>query len=62
MWTQTAQITGRVANPSNAAVFGDKVNITNTETGVTCPVKTNPAGYFVAQVLPRGSYEVHIQN
>jgi len=61
MWAQTAQITGRVSDPSDLSIAGASVTIRNTETGVTREIQTNLEGYFVAPLLPRGIYEIKVQ-
>ena len=51
---QTAQITGRVADSSNAIMTNAKVSIENTETGVRRQVLSNDEGYYSAPLLARG--------
>lgn len=58
---QTAQITGRVADASDAVVLGAKVAVINTETGVRREIATNADGYYAAPLLIRGTYSVRVQ-
>ncbi|MGD0776811.1 MAG: carboxypeptidase regulatory-like domain-containing protein [Candidatus Solibacter sp.] len=58
---QTAQITGRVADPSGAVIAGAKLEVMNTETGVRREIQTNEDGYYTAPLLVRGTYSVHAQ-
>lgn len=55
---QTAQITGRVTDSSQAVIAGARVLVINTETGVRREVLTNDEGYFTAPLLTRGNYRV----
>jgi hypothetical protein len=61
VWAQTSQITGRVSDPSDSAVAGAKVRILCTDTDVARELQTNAEGYFIAPLLPRGRYEVSVQ-
>ncbi|MBL8210909.1 MAG: carboxypeptidase regulatory-like domain-containing protein, partial [Bryobacterales bacterium] len=58
---QTAQITGRVADTSNAVVTNAKVYVENTETGVRREITSNEEGYYSAPLLARGIYTVRVQ-
>jgi hypothetical protein len=49
---------GRVLDPQNAAVAGANVAVTNTETGVTLRFQTNQTGYYEANLLMPGNYDV----
>ena len=62
-FAQTAQITGRVADASDAVVPGARVTVSNTETGVRRDALTNDQGYYSMPLLTRGSYTiaVHMQ-
>ncbi|MCI0626748.1 MAG: carboxypeptidase-like regulatory domain-containing protein, partial [Acidobacteria bacterium] len=55
---QTAQITGRVADSTNAVVPDAKINVRNVETGIENPTSTNESGYYTVPLLPPGRYEV----
>ncbi len=58
---QTAQITGRVADSTNAVVPDAKINVRNVETGIENPTSTNESGYYTVPLLPPGRYEVTAQ-
>ena len=58
---QTAQITGRVADPTGAVISGAKVLLTNRDTGVRREIQTNADGYYSAPLLARGMYTVQAQ-
>jgi len=55
---QTAEITGRVADASGAAVPAAKISVKNVDTGVEQALRTNDAGYYTTPLLPPGNYEV----
>jgi outer membrane receptor protein involved in Fe transport len=57
-FAQTAQITGRVMDPSDAIVPAATVTITSTDTGVSRTIPTNDSGYYTVPLLPRGNYRV----
>jgi outer membrane receptor protein involved in Fe transport len=58
---QTAQITGRVTDASQAILVGANVSLVNTETGVRRTVQTNADGYFTVPLLSRGTYRIEVQ-
>lgn len=51
-------ISGRVLDPSGAAVPGATVRITNTDTNSTFTLTTNDSGYYEANLLLPGNYRV----
>src|SRR5215469_18952433 len=57
---ENASISGRVTDPSGAAVLGAGVQITNVDTGVTISINTNGAGFYVATGLLPGKYRVTV--
>jgi len=57
---QTAQVTGRVADASQAIIPGASVTITNLDTGIERVATTNGEGYFTVPSLPRGNYRVTV--
>lgn len=63
-WGQqvTATITGRITDPSGAAVANAKVTATSVERGIQYPATTNADGYFNLQYLLVGSYNVKVEN
>ncbi len=58
----TATISGRVADPSGAAVSGAEVHIQNVLTGQDIPFKTNSDGLYVATSLQPGRYRIIVSN
>ena len=58
----TATITGRVTDPSGAAVVNAKVTATSVERGTLSTTTTNADGYFNLQYLLVGTYNVKVEN
>jgi hypothetical protein len=58
--SDAAQITGRVADTTGAAIPGATVTVTNTGTNATQSVKANGSGEFSVPALPVGSYKVKV--
>lgn len=56
--TEQATITGRVTDPSGAAVPNAKVTATNVATKVSAVTKTNSVGNYTLPYLPIGNYIV----
>jgi len=54
-------VTGRVLDPSSAAVANAGVVVTNQETGVRTTTRTNETGNYVVPQLPVGRYEITIE-
>ncbi len=63
-WAQqvTASITGKVTDPSGAAVPGAKVTATDTERGTKYTGTANSDGFYVLSNLPVGTYDLKIEN
>jgi hypothetical protein len=63
-WGQqvAATISGRVTDPSGAAVSGAKVSATSVERGVVYPTSSNSDGYYNLPNLPIGAYNVKVEN
>src|SRR5437868_14570951 len=59
--TSTAQITGRISDPSDATVGGAQIRVTNMDTGVTRQTLSSPAGYYTVPLLDPGRYQVAVQ-
>jgi hypothetical protein len=57
----TADVTGRVADPSGAAVVGATVTARNTGTGLSRTTQTNDEGSFTITQLPAGTYEITVE-
>jgi hypothetical protein len=58
----TAAITGRVTDPSGAAVAGAKVTAIDTQRGTTLPTTTNSDGAYSLPRVPVGTYNVKVEN
>ena len=54
----TASISGKIEDPSGAAVNGAAVTIRSLETGATRTVMTDEAGNYHVESLPLGPQEV----
>src|SRR5947208_2072831 len=52
------RISGTVTDPTGAPVPKAKVTITNQETKLDRTFQTDEAGFYVAPVLPVGTYQV----
>lgn len=52
------KIHGRVVDPSSAPVAGAAITVTNSDTGVTLKMTTNETGYYEANLLLPGQYQV----
>lgn len=59
--TETAAISGRVADPSGAAVAGAKVSAINMATNVTSSAQTNGTGFYNLPSLIPGTYRVTVE-
>src|SRR5689334_16154473 len=57
----TATISGKVEDPSGAAIPGAAVTLTSTETGAARTVKTDVAGSYRVLSLPVGQYEIRAE-
>lgn len=59
-WTQDGrgQIFGRVLDPSDAPAAGVQVIVRNTGTNTSVSLQTNATGYYEANLLLPGSYEI----
>ena len=62
-WSQqvTATITGRVTDPTGAAVSGAKVTATSVERGIPYTATTNSEGYYNLPNLLVGTYNVKVE-
>ena len=59
VWAQaTAQITGRVTDPSGALLPGVEITATQTGTAATRTVVSNETGSYVFATLPLGPYRL----
>ena len=53
-----SSIRGKVLDAQGASISGATVTIRNTDTGVTTNLKSNDTGYYEANLLLPGQYEV----
>lgn len=60
-FSQTAQITGRITDSSEAVVIGADTTAVNEATGVRYSGKSNETGYYTLPLLRPGSYRLIIQ-
>ncbi|MBM3783554.1 MAG: hypothetical protein FJW30_04295 [Acidobacteria bacterium] len=58
---QTAQIGGRILDPSAAAVPGAAVTLRNPATGLERTAESNPAGLYLFPQLAPGSYDLSVK-
>ncbi len=61
MWAQTAELTGRVTDPSGGVIAGANVTATNQATQVERKTTTNEAGYYVITQLQPGDYRLTVE-
>ena len=62
-WGQevTAVITGRITDPSGAAIAGAAVTAQDVARGTTWPTQTNSAGIYDLPRIPVGSYTIKVE-
>ena len=63
VWSQqvTAALTGKVTDPTGAAVVNAKVTATDTDRGTEWPTATNGDGVFNIPRVPIGTYNVKVE-
>jgi len=61
MFGQTAQITGRVVDTTEAIVIGTNISVINPQTGLKWQASTNESGYYAVPLLPPGQYDILAQ-
>ena len=61
MLAQTAEITGRVMDPSGGLIARTDVSVTNVDSGTRLQTQTNTEGYFTVSRLDPGRYRVEVQ-
>jgi outer membrane receptor protein involved in Fe transport len=59
---QTAEITGRVMDPTGALVARADVSVTNVDAGTRLQAQTNNEGYFTVSRLDPGRYRVEVRS
>jgi hypothetical protein len=60
-WSQTAQITGRITDPTDRIVPEAAVILTNVDTGIDRRVTSNDQGYFTFPLLNPGHYQMTVR-
>ncbi len=60
LFAQTAQLTGRVSDPSGAVIPGAAVTASNTGTGAKRATRSNQQGYYTLPLLEPGSYRLDV--
>src|SRR5882757_644493 len=61
VFSQTAQLSGRVTDPSQALVRSADVRVVNQATGIERRVKTNGDGSYTVPFVSPGTYQVFVQ-
>jgi hypothetical protein len=63
VWAQevSAGITGRVFDPSGAAIVGATVVAKDVDRGTSWPTKTNDEGIYAFPRIPAGNYELRVE-
>jgi hypothetical protein len=56
--SEAATVTGRILDPSGAAIPGVTITVLNTDTGLSHKAVTNQDGLFTVPFLPPGNYRV----
>ena len=59
--TTTAEITGKITDPSGASVPAASVTVLNVDTGTKRETTSNGSGIYSAPSLQPGSYRVTVQ-
>ena len=59
---QTAEITGRITDPSGGVAPQVNVKVTNIDTGVIRNAKSNDQGYYTISALVPGNYKLHLEH
>jgi hypothetical protein len=60
-YAQNASVTGRVTDPTNAAVSDVKVTLINTGTNLPFQTNTNDAGIYSLPDIPTGTYRMELE-
>lgn len=58
---QTAQVSGRVTDPMDAAVVNAAIEVTNIDTGARRAAASNEEGNYAIPLLPPGRYALSVQ-
>ena len=60
-FSQSAQVTGRISDPTGAVVQGAKVTLVNEGNGFVRESVSNNEGYFTMPLLQPGTYQITVQ-
>ncbi len=58
---QTATVTGRVTDATDAVIPGTTIRVINEATAAVREVQTNEVGYYTVPLLPPGRYRMEVQ-
>ncbi len=58
---QTAQLTGRVTDSTDAVIPGTSIRVINEATAAVREVTTNEVGYYTVSLLPPGNYRIEVE-
>ena len=58
---QTATVSGRVTDASEAVIPATKITVTNIATGNARTVESNAVGYYTVPLLPPGQYRIDVE-
>lgn len=61
LWAQTAQITGRVTDSTDAVIPEVAVDVISVQTGTKRTAATNEEGYYTVPLLQPGNYRMTVQ-
>lgn len=60
-WSQNAQISGLIEDPSSLSIVDAKISVRNEQTGGKRVTRSNDSGFYSVYSLPPGSYKITIQ-
>ena len=60
--TSSAQVSGRITDPSDAVIPGVAVTIRNVDTGIEQVVSTNELGYYTVPFVQPGNYRIDVSS
>src|SRR5262245_47610556 len=61
LFAQSAELSGYIKDPQNAAVPNAKVELRNEDTGAVSRTKTNGDGIYILGALTPGTYDATVQ-
>ncbi len=60
--TSSAQVSGRITDPTDAVIPGVSVTVRNVDTGIEQVVTTNELGYYTAPFVQPGNYQIDLSS